>query len=95
MPDVTEASIPAVDSTGDIFDVVDITGDEIDAVDSFFDVTDGLDDVIVDVEIPSNDTVVNANVENVDVVGNSDLIESVDDIVFSVVGISILLVEVT
>ena len=95
MPDVSEASISAVDSTGKIFVVVDITGDKIAAVDSFFDVTDGLDDVIGVVDISSNDAEVNANVENGNVVGNSDVVESVDDIVFSVVGISTSLVEVT
>ena len=76
--------------------VVDMTGAVIAVGNVTADVTDGIDDEIVVVDISSDDTVVNANVDNADVVDDSAVVrKTVDEIMFAVLRSSTALVEVT
>ena len=86
MDSISNRSVVVVDMTGAVIAVGNVTAD----------VTDGIDDEIVVVDISSDDTVANANVDNADVVDDSAVVrKSVDEIMFAVLRSSTALVEVT
>ena len=86
MDSISNRSVVVVDMTGAVIAIGNVTAD----------VTDGIDDEIVVVDISSDDTVVNANVDNADVVDDSAVVrKSVDEIMFAVLRSSTALVEVT